>query len=535
MSIRCYKYPWRIGIEEYLENDLSLLEVASGACCVIDHKSSIQITLPARTIYTGRELLTAYELPDTDLKQQISQFAYSGETVCAAKDAYGGLRADKGEKSSDLNILINESLRYIQRLNELIDEHMGKGAKGLTESMPWIEAFDKLAATNWKGALARKPLIVELAEKHSFPLKEIARGAKKVLRRKRDTVKLSRAREFDKASLIRIAQLPGRNIAEKAGPRQRIPAVVRYETTDTLENRVVEHFCRLVEGEWLRTQQDKRESLRGVWMQRAESFNSLCKHLRHGEDFNDIQKLKSPCVAPNFTLEQNTNYKSIWSGYKRLVRRLSEQEECWAWARRVFLNRVAVFGAELLDSAFPQESAAHLPYYKHLRARINQVNGLWIDFDSLVGPRVFESINSGDFFTVYMLSPSDLDAGPSFLREATIFNADFYFLSASVDKFFICPVYAFVGGDTHQATRDAASDLCEVYAKKRAPIEGRKESKLEFRKPLFLWADMCRPNGTIHQHEFREELLQAPIPVINDPWCNPSDDLTGRLREELTQ
>jgi len=531
MDIRYFRYPWRVSFTDLAEEGHTDLPVASGACFVLDEGDEFHASLPKRSASIGERKIKIYELPDTDDKMRISVFAHSGERICASLGAYGGLRTDRDENASDLNELIDESLRFVQRIEEIIEtEH--RLVSAMHPCVSWSTAIEKLASTDWRGDLARKPLIVELAERQGFPLKEIARGAKRLLRRVRAKERLSRAREFDKATLIRIAQLPGRTIAQKAGPRQHIPAVKRYETTDTLENRVVEHFCRLAEGEWRRTQKNGRTELSGEWQTMADSFVQMCRRVEVSEDFSRISKLKSPCTTPNYTLEQNINYRSIWSGYQRLIRRQTEREECWAWARRVFLSRTLIFAGELFDAAFPSGSAKYIPYHKHLRARLSQTHGLWLDTESFPGPRVFQKKESQEHFTAYFLSPHDLENGPEYLRHLAVLNADGYNLLAFEDRMVVSPIYCFVGGRLNDSLLNAYQDLRRVYGRFNEGVNTSGHQPFVFRAPILLWADFLRPGVEINECD--EGIMSEGIPVINDLWVSPSARLVSMLRKVMT-
>lgn len=526
--MRFYRYPWRASFPELSEQLADGLPVASGACCVLPIEDNFNYPFPDRPIYVNGDKYTSYELPDTDFSGRISQYSHGEQKLHAALGAHAGLFLEKDGTSSELSELIRESLRYVQRLEEIIKEHSIDRDQPISR-VDWSIALNELSQTDWSGELMRKPLIVDLAEKQHYPLKEIARGAKRVLRRKRDTERLSKAREFDKATLIRIAQLPGRTISEKAGPKQRIPAVKRFESTDTLENRVVEHFCRLSEAEWLRNERNEQTALSLEWQRIASGFVGLCKRVKRSDDFRDIQKLSSPCHAPNYTLEQNTNYRAIWQGYRKLIKRQAEREECWAWARRVFLNRAYIYVAELYQMLFPEAESIHLPYYKHLRARQTHQFGLWFESKSLPGPRILHAQNK-EIQTAYLLSPSDVQHGFEDFTEVLSLNADAYITLLTKENVNICPVYTFVGNNEASACKDARNDLANTYEqiKSRRPT-GKNSFRLT--KPLFLWCDFLGDRGL--SKGLTNEVIQAGIPVYHDHWISPETDIIEAIREEF--
>lgn len=528
MKFDYFRYPWRVLFDDLAEENHAALPVASGACFKIGAAESLHTPLPFKYAEIDGNPFKIYEIPDTDQKGRVSELSYDGQQISAKIGAYGGFKAEEGEKASNLNVLIEESLRYIQRIEDIISSNTSKNASQLP-SVPWELAIEELTSIDWQSEVVKKPLIVELAERQGHPLKEISRGAKRILRRRRDTERVSKAREFDKASLIRIAQLPGRTIPEKAGPRQRIPAVKRYETTDTLENRVVEHFCRLAEGEWRRTQEVARERIRGEWRTLSEGFIRLCRRVAISEDFQAVSKLKSPCIAPNYTLEQNMNYRSVWSGYKQLLQRMSEQEKCWAWSRRLFLNRAIVFAGELFERAFPTADADYLPYKKNLRSRLSQTHGLWLEAASFPGPRVVTCEKAQT--TVYLLSPSDLEQGPKPLTVLASLNADGYFVSSAGSNVRVSPFYSFVGGQENGSLVQAYTDLDETYTRLRKRDQCFSTFGIRLQKPLFIYAGF---NGNTNPLDSAGiHILHAGIPVKNTRWHSPSDFIVQGLRKEM--
>ena len=521
--MRFYRYPWRASFGNLAEELAHGFPVASGACCIVPAGSTFKYPFPASPLYIDGQLCTSFELPDTDNSGRISLYSYGEQQLRAAKGAYPGLFLERNQAGSDLSELIFESLRYIQRLEDIIDAQPA-GQQDAIPRIDWSLALSALRETDWAGEIVRKPLIVDLAENQQFPLKEIARGAKRVLRRRRDTERLSKAREFDKATLIRIAQLPGRTISEKAGPKQRIPAVTRFETTDTLENRVVEHFCRLAEIEWRRN-----DKLSAEHQRLATGFVGLCKRVKRSEDFSGIRKLTSPCNAPNFTLEQNNNYRAVWQGYRKLIQHQSEQEECWAWARRVFLNRAYVYIAELYQQLFPSSETLHIPYHKHLRARPSHHFGLWLESSSLPGPRVIRTPNK-ELQTAYLLSPQDVQVGFTRGAEVLRLNADAYIALVAKEQISVCPTYAFVGNSEQSACRDAKKDLAETFARIRSAWNPA-ATGVRLTKPLFLWSDFLGDRGL--EDTQSDGILQAGIPVHNDPWSSPDSQIVEAIRLEF--
>jgi len=535
VKLRFYSYPWQVclpGSSNSADATTASLPVASGASMVVPTGDDLVVPFPEKLISVNGSICRVVELPDTDLSRRLSNHSRGDYNLNASNGAYGGLSKNDNltEKYEPLNQFIEDNLRFVQRLDDIVNSQFPEIVKVHVPRVQWATLIDILSNEDGNEGQARKPLIVKLAEHQLYPLREIARGAKRVLRRRRDMERLSKAREFDKASLIRIAQMPGRTIAEKAGPRQRIPAIRRFESTDTLENRVVEHFCRLAQQEWRRTQANSRTKLGADWVQVASTFSRFCGRVRQHEDFVDLPKLKSPCVVPNYTLEQNSNYRAIWIGYNDLLKREEEREICWAWVRRLFLNRALVFASALFESAFPSASSAYVPYRKDLRVRKAQKQGLWVESESLPGPRVNACDPNGQYTSAYFLSPLDLRS--AFGEECPLLccNADAYYLVAGGNSYRCCPVYGFVGNTAYAAAAVAYEDLNIAVPKLKRLIE-RESGLFKIQTALFLWADL--PSRLAPNDSSSHTVLHAQLPVESHTWVAPTIDITSRLRGEL--
>ena len=533
VNFRFYKYPWGVCLQDLRDcrDQVGSLPVASGASLVVSVEEDLVVPFPEKRVFIDGRAFRIIELPDTDLSKRLSNVSSGEVKLNASSGAYGGFKKDESlsDKFEPLNQFIEDNLRFIQQLDEIANPPAAAQSKVHTPRVAWITLSQILADDDNAKEQISKPLIVKLAEHQLYPLREIARGAKRVLRRRRDMERLSKAREFDKASLIRIAQIPGRTIAEKAGSRQRIPAIRRFESTDTLENRVVEHFCRLAQQEWRRTQENSRTKLGDDWTQVASTFSRFCGRVRQHEDFVDIPKLKSPCVTPNYTLEQNSNYRAIWIGYNDLLKREKELEVCWAWVRRLFLNRAIIFSAELFECAFPSDAAEYVPYRKDLRIRKTQTQGLWIEPESLPGPRVHACGRDGQCISAYFLSPLDIRSAFGEKCPLLSCNADGYYLVADGHSYRCCPIYGFVGNTAYAAAAVAYDDLSMAVPKLKRLVE--KEGLFKVQTALFLWADL--PSRLAPNDCSSHTVLHAKLPVESRSWVAAAIGIASRLREEL--
>lgn len=118
------------------------------------------------------------------------------------------------------------------------------------------------------------------------------------------------AREFDSESMRWISQLPGNTIREKLVDKQRVMAVRRITSYDTVENRLVKEFAILL----VRLLERRAECL-GEEEEAAKILSSLREWL-HSEDAAAINRQTG--IEPNNTLLHDKNYRRIWHSWRAL-------------------------------------------------------------------------------------------------------------------------------------------------------------------------------------------------------------------------
>lgn len=235
----------------------------------------------------------------------------------------------------------------------------------------------------WTSVDASEPQM-DIIVQHAIDLKrileELNRQPRRILRRTHQQVPLSRVQELDRRSMTWLVRQPGISLAERGGDRQSILAVAREENFDTLENRVLRAYCELasfVSTEYLARNYSKLKSRRALLV---DSFGRRCKRFARDLDDRGV-RLAEPGVVPNFVLQQNPRYHSIWSAWNELLNRDLIKDDLWRWQGRsweefcalaVMVALVGIPGAKLVASAplvFLQE----------------QKQGRWLEHDNPLG------------------------------------------------------------------------------------------------------------------------------------------------------
>lgn len=216
-------------------------------------------------------------------------------------------------------------------------------------------------------------VIVKHARTLARTLALLGRAPRRVLRRHNTLVPLDRVQEMDRRAMLWLVRQPGTSLVERAGDRQRILAVAREQSYDTLENRVLHSYARLASG----VARDYEARQRGAVMtgraQLVRGFGKACRHL--ATDLREHAVREAPAdVTPNFVLQNNTNYSQVWRAWRELLRRKREVDELWRWQARSWEEFCALAVVVALQSCGEARAIATSP----IVFREEQDQGRWL-------------------------------------------------------------------------------------------------------------------------------------------------------------
>jgi len=353
--------------------------------------------------------------------------------------------------------------------------------------MDWLRALERLEGHD-NNDRARQASIVDLAYELPMHLEKVIRQPRRTLKRIRDLERIQCVREVDKACLINLARRPGIGVAEKAGPSQRILAVRRQESNNTLENRVTLHCCLLIRraaDHYLALHNDvnKQDSPR---MQAVHKFQRKAVAWGKGETFAGVTTLTSPCKSPNYVLLQNPHYMRIWNAYRALVKNEEVRANVWRWKLQLW-KEIAKIGFSQLFSSWVKslssdEYPVNIPVSEErvVGAERGFFQGCFLNQDTLPGPFILGSSkkNAGTLYFVDNVGLQAIDLCAS----NHLMNADFYLIWMGPSDRKIMPVYCRLeetcsddknveSEDVIQHLEDAFPELCGVVLLRPAPVE----------------------------------------------------------------
>jgi len=181
-------------------------------------------------------------------------------------------------------------------------------------------------------------LINIIAKDKITVIQELSSQMRKILKREREMVPISRVQQLDSVCLRWLTIQPGYTTEQKAGIKQRVKSVIRIETYNTLENRVFKEFLHLCLFECQRYIK-KYEKLfkNSERIKEVRKLQCLALYILLKPEMEGIKKIVN-IPKPNYVLQNNKNYKVIWDLYKKLLKNTKIMELIWSKRQHIFLQ-----------------------------------------------------------------------------------------------------------------------------------------------------------------------------------------------------
>jgi hypothetical protein len=200
------------------------------------------------------------------------------------------------------------------------------------------------------------------------------RAPRRVLRRINEMVPLARVQEVDRKAMIWLIRQPGATTAERAGDRQRIQAVAREESFNTLENCVVLSYARMAHAV-ARDYRDRHAAVPNApRVARVVRFGGRCRTLERDLRARGVFEAGADATS-NFVLQNDARYRAVWDAWRELLRRHRILDELWRWQARSWEE----FCALVVVIALQSRPGARLVAASPIVFREEQQAGCWID------------------------------------------------------------------------------------------------------------------------------------------------------------
>jgi len=417
IDVSFHRWPWSVDVDhESVFADGDSVNFKFYGSPVISVMGDAQVLLPVRQekfIPLGpafQKKTKVYEAPHGILSQQsIGQgevmILSTGKQRSFILEALGAKGRKKDDGKTD-TALACKVLGWSQIFDDMV-EHTSKmwAEQGI---IPWKIILEFFKEQRDELQKPRRSLIVGIAEALSTSLPGTVSGMRRILLRERNLQKINRISETDVRSLQWYIRQPGASMAEKGGNRQELMAVVRRESFDVLENRVLKDFLCRCGSESLRYINGEvdfnpqfRKSKRALDVTR---FREICMGALKHRDFEGVPRAGGG-VIPNYVLQNDLRYRNIWTWYRRLLRKEEDEDRLWDWQARTWADiarllvnlAIVWLNEESLSGETTQENAICIRqrFESSLHVVREQVLGCRINSGSEPGPYIIERLLGG--------------------------------------------------------------------------------------------------------------------------------------------
>lgn len=279
--------------------------------------------------------------------------------------------------------------------------------------LPWETIFNRWLEPE-QNQDPTMDVVVRHAMQHRARWADIVERPRRLLNRSRQLVSISRVEELDTQCMAWLSRQPGITMVERAGPRQRILGLARYENLDTLENRVFRDLMERTDVaacDYLRLNAGRRRDLdsRGRTSRHriVEQYARECRRFARELQAMGVSKLDG-MVHPNFVLIQDNRYRHVWSAWTEIVQRERVYDDLWRWQRRAW----GEFAKASCGVALQAARGSEIEFASPLFFRNEHRRGQWLEHDDPLVVVVFRKKG----FVVEVLDGCSKDL-PSVLRE----------------------------------------------------------------------------------------------------------------------
>ena len=182
---------------------------------------------------------------------------------------------------------------------------------------------------------ANLPLIISLERKYSLRNKLRNRTGKlnSQLRRKNDLMPIGQIQELDGYALRDYIRRPGNTPEEKAGPKQQLMGVKRYQDYSKLENQFLVYFAtRILYLECYRYQKEEQTE----HLETVTKFKQVIEAFKQDPIVKEIKIRGFKMTRPNYPLQKTPDYRGFYDAYQDYLKDKKEKINIWKYRNRLF-------------------------------------------------------------------------------------------------------------------------------------------------------------------------------------------------------
>ena len=126
-----------------------------------------------------------------------------------------------------------------------------------------------------------------------------------------------KVRHLDLKCVQKISKMPGKNIQEKIKLNKTFPCIIRVQTIDTFENRVLKKLCTVLEQKCKKYLIRIKDTIEKEKSKRFELIQHLLVQVKRllSEKLGEVSASSPMNLHPNYVLMHNTKYKIVWQNW----------------------------------------------------------------------------------------------------------------------------------------------------------------------------------------------------------------------------
>jgi len=187
---------------------------------------------------------------------------------------------------------------------------------------------------------ANLPIVISLERQYHLrrKLEAIASKLRHQLRRQAKLMPVSKIQEMDAYCLRDYIRRPGITAAQKAGAKQELMGIQRYQDFNTPENKFLVYFTRILYLNCYRYEKSSATQ----YKTEIEKLRSVIDLFKQEEVIQTIQDRQYHFTKPNYVLQQNPFYRSFYQAYLKYTQKRYEKECLWSFRNQLFSDTVYI-------------------------------------------------------------------------------------------------------------------------------------------------------------------------------------------------
>jgi hypothetical protein len=211
------------------------------------------------------------------------------------------------------------------------NDQLWSNRQGNQAEIRLLELLNHLSEVDLKEA--NLPLLIWLERKYelSQKLRQITPKMRHQLRRKAELMPIGRIQEMDTNCLRDYIRRPGSTPEEKAGARQELMGVQRYQDFNTYENKFLVDFASKLSLECFRYRQSDAQAHR----EQVQKIQQVIDRFEQEPTVQVISARHYRLGSPNYVMQQNPIYSSFYRAYLDYLKRQTEKERIWSFRNQL--------------------------------------------------------------------------------------------------------------------------------------------------------------------------------------------------------